>query len=129
MLNFLVHPVMLDRSQLLPSEAGQLEKCSRQALRTPGTPRSPWGREASTLGPSSPETTLDARKRNTCVGRWPLKPRKHLLPGKWQQSLTGQRGPQRNGEQLRIQRTARFLGRRSGQEAEVPISELSMGKL
>lgn len=66
MLNFGVHPVMLDRSRLLPSEAGQLKKCSRQALRTPGSPRSPWGREASTLGPSSPETmhVLDARKRN-----------------------------------------------------------------
>lgn len=66
MLNFRVHSVMLDRSRLLPLEAGQLEKCSRQALRTPGSPRPPWGREASTLGPSSPETThvLDARKRN-----------------------------------------------------------------
>ena len=42
MLNLLVHPVTLDRSQILPSEAGQLEKSIRQALRTPGTLRSPW---------------------------------------------------------------------------------------
>lgn len=35
----------------------------------------------------------------------------------------------RNREQLRTERTARFPGRCSGQEAEVPISELTTGKL
>lgn len=38
-----VYPLTLDRKQMLPTEAGQLDKSNKQALRTSGAKKSPWG--------------------------------------------------------------------------------------
>lgn len=116
---------------MLTSEAGQLEKSSRQALRTPGTMRVPLiGRESSALGHSSLEAThvLYSRDRNMHLDELASEAPNHLLTMKRQGHLTGQRGLQRNAEPLSLEMTG-SQGRYSGQDVKVSASELATGEL
>lgn len=69
-----VHLMILDRNQMLLSDAGQLAQSNKQALRTQGTQGVPL--ESGILGPSSPRATcvLEARNRNMQWVNWPLSP-------------------------------------------------------